>query len=105
GRTVCTANSNKAYLLSGTSLVGPNPFTTSAIGTLGFSGGTCTNCGVTMDSANNRALVGMSTSLAGTGGWQFLDLNNVPPTLGAVYASPSGVISENSLIDPHRNLI
>ena len=58
-----------------------------------------------MDSANNRALVGMSTSLAGTGGWQFLDLNNVPPTLGAVYASPSGVISENSLIDPHRNLI
>ena len=76
GKTVCTADNNDAYLLSGTSFQGTNPFTTSATGTINnFSGGDCTNCGVSMDGVNNRALVGMSIDAAGDGGWQLLDLS------------------------------
>ena len=107
GQTVCTANNAHAYLITGTTLLGPNPFTTKAIGTISFSGGVCTNCGVAMDAVNNRALIGMSTNLLGLGGWQLINLRTKSPyvTLGAVYPSPSGRISEDSMIDPTRNLL
>ena len=107
GQTVCTANNANAYQISGTSKLAGSPFATSAVGSHGFSGGSCTNCGVAMDGVNNRALVGMSVNLSGWGGWQFLDLSTTPPTLGAVLtsASPTHNISENSGVDPTRNLI
>jgi hypothetical protein len=104
GKTICTANTANAYLLSGTSKYGT--FTTSATGTItNFSGGQCTNCGVAMDGVNNRAIIGMSINASDAGGWQLLDLTTLT---GPVYPSKSGTsgyISENSSYDPIRNLL
>ena len=118
GQTVCTANNAKVYVLKGTMLdpaVIPNPLTSSASGTISFTGGSCTNCGVAMDATHNRAVIAMSTltpPIGLVGGFQFLDLTTA--TLGSVFASeapPGGApffhanISEGPLIDPIRNLL
>ena len=107
GQTVCTANNANAYQISGTSILFGSPFTTNAVGTINrFSGGDCTNCGISMDGVNNIAVVGMSVNLLGWGGWQILDLSTTPPTPQIpVLTSPSHLISEDSVIDPTRNLI
>lgn len=105
GTTVCTANNTDVYLLSGTTL--NSTLTSGGSGTIGFSGGSCTNCGVAMDATHNKALI--SLSLAGVGGFQFLNLGGTP-AFEAPFASMSspagfGQISENPLIDPIRNLL
>ena len=48
------------------------PLTSGGTGTIGFSGGSCTNCGVAMDAVHNKALIGLS--IGGAGGFQFLNL-------------------------------
>jgi Concanavalin A-like lectin/glucanases superfamily len=119
GQVVCTANNNMVYVFIGTALdpsVLPlNPFPSGAMGTIQFSGGTCTNCGVAMDATHNRAVIAMSTltpPIGLVGGFQFLTLPTA--TLGNVFASeaptPGGPyflanISEDALIDPIRNLL
>ena len=70
-------------------------------GTIGFSGGSCTNCGVVMDSLHNRALIGLS--VGGAPGFQFLNL--ATNAFGSAFASPAGEISEDPLVDPSRNLL
>ncbi len=99
GQTVCTANNTDVYLLSGTALTAT--LTSGATGSISFSGGSCTNCGVAMDGVNNKALIWLS--IAGAGGFQSLDLST--STFGALFASssPAGLhanISEDPLVDP-----
>jgi len=110
GQTICTANNTDVYALKGTALdpsVGPNPLTSGATGTLNFSGGSCTNCGVAMDATHNKALLGLS--VGGLGGFQFLNLatNTFEPAFASM--APGGPfppnISEDPLIDPIRNLL
>lgn len=104
GQTVCTANNTDVYVLSGTTL--NSTLSTSGSGTISFSGGSCTNCGVAMDATHNKAVVALS--LSGTGGYQYLDLGTV--TFEPAFPSPAPAsflanISEDILIDPIRNLI
>ena len=113
GQTVCTGNDNKVYVFKGAALdstIGANPLTSGGTGTINFSGGTCTNCGVAMDAVHNRAVIALSTGTSGVGGFQFLDLSTPTPTFGSVFASqaPSGSfanISEDVLVDPNPNLL
>ena len=70
GVTVCLANTNEVYIVEGTKLV--HTLTSGGSGSSGFSGGSCTNCGVAMDSLHDRALISMS--IDGEAGFQFLNL-------------------------------
>jgi len=112
GVTVCSANTADVYAFSGTTL--NHTVVSGASGTIFFSGGTCTNCGVMMDATNNRAAVAMSLSGAlgaGAGGFQFLDLAPAipvfpnPPFPSMAPTAFFGNISEDALIDPIRNLL
>lgn len=103
GETVCTANNTDAYVIPGGTLTPTvTTLTSGGSGTIFFSGGSCTNCGVAMDATNNKAVIGLS--IAGSPGFQFLNLATnlfeVPPI-----PSPAGIISEDPLIDPIRNLL
>lgn len=99
GETVCTANTSDVYLIGGTKL--RQTVTSSGTGTIAFSGGSCTNCGVAMDASHNKAVIGLS--LAGIGGFQYLDMNN--STFEPAFPVPTGAISEDALIDPIRNFL
>jgi Fibronectin type III domain len=99
GETVCTANNTDVYLINGTSLT--KTLTSAGSGTIGFSGGDCTDCGVAMDAVHNRALLGLS--VGGTPGFQLLDLST--DTFSSAFRSGSSQISEDPLIDPTRNLL
>jgi choice-of-anchor A domain-containing protein len=99
GQTVCVSNGIHVYILSGTSLV--TTLTDGASTLAGFSGGECETCGVAMNPATNQAVLTEGTS-AGDG-FQFLDLT--PLTFENPFASPSGDVSEEVLIDPTRNLL
>jgi hypothetical protein len=99
GVTACTANNTDVYLLSGTSL--SSTLTSGGSGSIFFSGGACTNCGVAMDATHNKALIGLSDG--GAPGFQFLDLGS--STFEPAFASPSGLISEDPLVDPFRNFL
>ena len=99
GETVCTANNTDVYVLTGTTL--QSTLTSGGSGSIGFSGGTCTNCGITMDAIHNKAIIGLS--VANAPGFQFLDLGTSsfePP-----FVSPAGAISEAPVFDPSRNLL
>lgn len=98
GQTVCTANGTDVYILSGTTLT--STLTSGATGTIGFSGGACTNCGVAMDAVHNRAAIAMS--IGNAPGFQILNIGTgfEPP-----FVSPAGAISEDPLLDPTRNLL
>jgi hypothetical protein len=99
GQTVCTANNTDVYLLSETTLT--RTLTSGGSGTISFSGGSCTNCGVAMDGVHNKAVIGLSLDSAP--GFQYLDLgtSNFEPA----FSSPAGIISEDPLIDPVNNLL
>jgi hypothetical protein len=99
GQTVCTGNDASVYEFNGTTLT--TTVTSGGSGTISFSGGSCTNCGVGMDSLHNRALIGLS--VGGAPGFQFLNLGT--NTFGSAFASPAGLISEDPLVDPSRNLL
>lgn len=109
GQTVCTANNTDVYVISGTTL--DTTLTSAGSGSALFSHGFCTNCGVAMDAAQNKAVIALR--LSRIGGYQYLDLGTSPPTFESAFASqaPSDFfaifanISEGILIDPIRNLI
>ncbi len=108
GTTVCSANTNDVYLLSGTTL--GSTLSSGGSGFILFSGGTCTNCGVAMDAVHNKALIALS--IAGAPGFQFLDLATStlePAVVTSPFedpvVSPAGSISEGILIDPINNLL
>jgi len=99
GQTVCTGNDNDIYILSGTTLGSTLASGASLEAPLSFSGGLCFTCSVAMDAVHNKAVIGLS--VGGTGGFQFLNLAGT--TLEAPFASPSGTISEDPLLDPTRS--
>lgn len=109
GQTVCTANNADVFVLKGTALdpaVTTNPLTSGGSGQIFFSGGSCTNCGIAMDATHNKAVIGLS--LAGQGGFQFLNLGGAPafePAFTSGGPAGFGNISEDPLIDPIRNLL
>jgi len=55
GETVCVGNNTDVFLINGTTL--SSTVASSANSTQNFSGGTCENCGVVVDSTTNRALI------------------------------------------------
>jgi hypothetical protein len=100
GEVVCTENSTNVDLIMGTTLT---TVTSGSNATAGFSGGSCENCGVGINAANNTAVIAMGY-YAGTGysGVQVLNLAensfNTPVNL-------SHYVSEDISIDSGRNLI
>jgi hypothetical protein len=99
GKTVCVANKTDVYVLTGTTL--STMLTSSGSGSISFSGGSCTNCSVVMDSLHNKAGIGLS--IAGAPGFQLLNLATL--AFEPAFKSPNGEISEDPLIDPSRNFI
>lgn len=100
GEIVCTADNNDVYLINGTTLTAT--LTSGATAAQSFSGGSCRNCGVAIDAANNRAIVVEGLASGGPGGFQFLDLSS------NAFAAPVGggaSTSENVLFDPQLNLV
>ncbi len=77
--------------------------TSGATSTEGFSGGSCQNCGVVVDSTTNKALITIGLEIGGPGGYQFLDLAGTPTFESPI---PAGAkTSENISIDPVRHLV
>jgi hypothetical protein len=101
GQTVCVANDTDVFLVSGTTL--NKTLTSGATGSASFSGGSCMNCGVVVDSTTNTAVVAMGLSGGPAGsGYQSLDL--ATNTFATPIQSGKG-ISEDIAIDPIRQLI
>jgi hypothetical protein len=98
GQTVCTANSNSIYFLSGTTLAGP--LTSGASGMAQFSNGMCQNCGIAINQTTNTAAITMGLT-SGTG-LQFLDLGTGYFSLPVGAANP---VSEGIVWDSSRKLI
>jgi hypothetical protein len=100
GTTVCTGNNTDVFLINGTTL--SSTVTSGATGTQDFSGGSCTNCGVVVDSTTNKALITIGLATGGPGGYQFLDL------AGNTFETPiaaGAATSEDISIDPIRHLV
>jgi hypothetical protein len=105
GETVCVANGSETksdvYLINGTTLT--STLESGATGEGGFSGGSCYNCGVVVDSSTDKALVTIGLSTGGPGGFQFLDLGATPTFETPI---PAGAqTSEDVSIDPVRHLV
>jgi hypothetical protein len=100
GQTVCTANNTDVYIITGTTL--SKTLTSGATGSVSFSGGSCTNCGVIVDPGSNTAFITVGLSSSPGGGYQALDL--ATQTFSPPIPSPEGV-SEDIAFDPVRNLI
>ena len=101
GNTVCVANDTDVYILNGTTL--KSTLTSGATGSASFSGGSCMNCGVVVDSSTNTAVLAMGVSGSPSGsGYQTLNL--ATNTFAAAVNSPTGV-SEDIAVDPIRHLI
>jgi hypothetical protein len=98
GETVCTSNDTDVYLITGSTL--RQTLSSGGTGTVGFSGGSCTTCGVAINAAANSAVITVADGAAGA--FQTLDLAS--NTFGPLVSSPAG-ISEDIQIDPFRNLI
>ena len=103
GQTVCVANNTDVYLITGTTL---NTTLSSGSNALAsFSGGTCNNCGVALNAANNTAVINMGFgSGPGTSGdgVQILNLNT--NTFSPAFET-NDTVSENISVDPTRSLI
>lgn len=101
GQTVCVANNTDVYLITGTTL--NSSLKSGATGRESFSGGSCQNCGVVVDSSTNKAMITVGLATGGPGGFQFLDLG---PTPAFETAIPGGATtSEDASIDPVRHLV
>src|SRR5580700_1341017 len=100
GETVCVGSNTDVFLINGTTL--SSTVTSGATSTQSFSGGSCMNCGVVVDSTTNKALITIGLSSGGPGGYQFLDLT------GNTFEAPipaGGETSEDVSIDPVRHLV
>src|SRR5712692_5259701 len=101
GTTVCVGNNTDVFLITGTTL--NSTLTSGATSTESFSGGSCTNCGVVVDSTINKALITIGLASGGPGGYQFLDLGGTPTFETPI---PAGTdVSEDVSVDPIRHLI
>ncbi|HEY6412394.1 MAG TPA: PEP-CTERM sorting domain-containing protein [Edaphobacter sp.] len=101
GQTVCVANNTDVYEITGSTLT--RTLSSGSNAAAGFSGGSCENCGVSINALTNTAVIsmGIAGSLSGDG-VQLLNLTN------NTFASPFPTVervSENQSVDPSRNLI
>lgn len=104
GQTVCTSNLTDVYLLSSKSTEAGVPdatLTSGATGFANFSGGSCMNCGVTINQVTNTAVIWMGLSPPSPG-LQFL---NLADNAFSGTVAPSNATSEELVWDPGRNLI
>ena len=100
GQTVCVANNKDVYLITGTAAA--PPLVSGSAGAGSFSGGSCSNCGVAVNAANNTAAINMGVSGGSGSGVQILNLNT--NTFGV--AKPTTFeVSENISVDPTRSLV
>jgi hypothetical protein len=99
GETVCTANTSDVYLITGAALT--KTLTSGATGTASFSGGTCKNCGVVVDSTSNRAWLVVGTA---TGPGAYQSLNLADDSFAKPILSAKGP-SEDIAVDPNRHLL
>lgn len=99
GESVCVANNTDVYLITGSSLNTTLPSGSNAFAN--FSGGSCENCGVTINSSINEAVITMGLS-GFPSGIQFLNLAS--NTFGTPIGT-SNQVSENVQWDPTRNFI
>jgi YD repeat-containing protein len=117
GEVVCTSNGTDVYIIQGTTLTAT--LTSGATALQAFSGGTCDNCGVAIDSSTNQAILSVGlvappslTVFQATGGFQFLDLatntfeapisTGLPPNGGTL---AERFTSEDITVDPFRHLV
>jgi hypothetical protein len=101
GETVCVGNNTDVFLITGTTL--SSTVHSGADATQSFSGGSCMNCGVVVDSTINKALISLGLSAGGPGGYQLLDLGGTPAFEAPI---PAGTrTSEDVSIDPVRHLV
>jgi hypothetical protein len=100
GQTVCVANNKDVYVIAGTTAAAP--LVSGSTGSGSFSGGTCNNCGVAVNAANNTAAINMG--LPGLSGSGVQILNVATSTFGA--GKPTTFeVSENISVDPTRSLV
>jgi hypothetical protein len=101
GESVCVANNNHVYHLDSSNV--PTVLSSGGTGTAGFSGGSCTNCGVAVNALTNQAVIALAHigSPSGTG-LQALNLgsNTFNPVFDLFQE-----ISENVSVDPNRGFI
>jgi hypothetical protein len=100
---VCVSNGTDIYLINGDTGALSATLTSGGVGTITFSGGSCTTCGVVVDPTTNTAIVSISLS-GGTSGYQIVNLANdtlgTPiPMLGTTF------ISETFGLDLTRHFI
>jgi hypothetical protein len=101
GETVCVANTTEVYLINGTTL--SSTLNSGATALQHFSGGSCQNCGVVVDSTVNKALITIGLGTGGPGGFQFLDLGGTPTFEAPI---PAGAAtSEDVSVDPVRKFV
>lgn len=106
GEVVCTENNTNVDLINGATLT---TLTSGANTTAVFSGGSCENCGVGINAANNTALI--AEGFVGGGGGEFGGgssgvqvLNLATNTFNSTF-SLAHFVSEDISIDSGRNLV
>ncbi len=92
---VCVANGTDIYLLDGATIV--KTLTSGGVGSVDFTGGACTTCGVAVDAPDKQAIISVATA-DGTGAYQLLDLASL--TLSPVIAAKPDSIAEHFGILP-----
>ena len=99
--SVCTANNTDVYLITGSTL--NTTLTSGSNNTASFSGGSCMNCGVAINSLTNTAAINMGFlgGLYGDG----IQLLNLATNTFSPPVALSNAVSENISIDPNRSLI
>ncbi len=100
GETVCVSNNTDIYRITGTTL--NSRVTSLATSYIGFSGGSCANCGVAIDQVNNLAYmqIGIAGSPSG-GGIESFNLGTGVQTAFSTFYEPS----EDIQVDPGRNWV
>jgi hypothetical protein len=104
GQTVCVSNGTDVYVISGTTLL--NTLTDTASGTISFSGGSCSTCGVLVNEGSNTALIGIANTTPNSpSGSAFQPLNLANNTFASPISAQNANISESFAIYPTGNLL
>jgi len=104
-KAVCTANNTDIYIINDVANPGDSPdatLTSAGTGTVTFSGGKCTTCGVVVDSVTHKAVISISMA-EHTSGYQLLDLTN--NQLSTPIPATGAEIGESFAVDTARNFI
>jgi hypothetical protein len=112
GTVVCTDNAKGIYLIDGNTLT--STLTSGGVNQKSFSSGSCTTCGVVVDSLKNQAIISVANNISptpmsspippGPGAYQVVDLST-----NAISAPISGAanheIAESFGLDTSTNMI